>query len=374
MTDTADIVVVGGGMAGLSIGAELAGKGHAVLVLEAEEAPGYHASGRSVAFWMESYGGPLVQPLTTASGPLLAAPMAEFSEAPFVHRRGVINVGRADDATTAAAFQRTFSAQGVALECLDRAALEATIPGLRPDWVLGIAEPSTADIDAAALLGAYRKTLLRSGGVLACDRAFVAARRVGEGWHVETAGGPVSCGVLVNAAGAWADNVAKASGVAPIGVAPLRRTVVQLRVGAAYGEDAPIIVGLDGGFYFKSLGNGRLWLSPHDEEPDEPGDAAPDELGVATAIDRFEHVVDWPVLALEHKWAGLRSFAPDRAPVYGHDPLARGFFWFAGQGGFGIQTAPAAALLGAALLTGDAPDARIAHIDARPYSADRFAL
>lgn len=366
-----DIVVIGGGMAGLSIGATVAA-GARVLVLEAEDAPGYHATGRSVAFWTESYGGPLVQPLTTASGPMLLHPDPGLSDKGFLNPRGALHIGRSGDAAAAATMIRLYGGRGVAMRGVDRPALAQAVPGLRPGWTLGVVEPSCMDIDAAALLEAYRRQLIRRGGELRCGVTVTGARREGAGWRVETRDEAFACAVVVNAAGAWADAFARAAGVAPVGITPLRRTVVQLRTDPPVPDDLPLVIDLNEQFYFKSVGNGRLWLSPHDEVPDLPGDAAPDELAVATAIDRLHSVVDWRVEAVERKWAGLRSFAPDRAPVYGFDPLAPGFFWFAGQGGFGIQTAPAAALIGAALVTGAALPPSVAHIDAALYSPDRF--
>lgn len=373
VSESWDIIVAGGGMAGLSIAAVLAERAR-VLVLEAEGVPGYHATGRSVAFWTESYGGPAVQPLTTAAGPMLASPDSDLADAAFLSPRGALHIGRRDDAGSAAAMLSLFGARGVAMRAVDRTDMERAIPGLRRDWTLGVAEPSCADIDAAGLLDAYRRQFLRRGGELRCGTALTAARREGRGWRVDAGGASLSCAMLVNAAGAWADDIARAAGVAPIGIAPLRRTVVQLRTDPLAPADMPLVLDLAERFYFKPVGGGRVWLTPHDEEPDVAGDAAPDELSVATAIDRFQSVVDWRVEAVERKWAGLRSFAPDRAPVYGFDPLAPGFFWFAGQGGFGIQTAPAAALLGAALVTGETPDPRVAHIDPARYSPDRFGL
>ncbi|MET0365344.1 MAG: FAD-binding oxidoreductase [Sphingobium sp.] len=371
MSETFDIVVVGGGMAGMSIGAELATDAR-VLVLEAEDAPGYHATGRSVAFWSETYGGPVVQPLTSASGPLLARPDPGFSEVSFLSPRGAFHIGTEAMAAEADAFVALFAGQGVDVRRVGRDVLADAVPFLLPGWTLGVAEPTCQDIEAAALLAAYRAQLLRRGGVLRCGDAFRGARREGAGWHVETAGGTLSCAVLVNAGGAWVDEVARLSGVAPIGIQPLRRTVVQLRTDPPVPADLPLVIDLAGTVYFKSVGGGRLWLTPHDEQLQAPGDAAPDELAIATAIARFETVVGWRIAGVERKWAGLRSFAPDRAPVYGFDPAVPGFFWFAGQGGFGIQTAPAAALLGAALLTGTPPDVRVGHIDAAAYAPSRF--
>lgn len=366
-----DIVIAGAGMAGASLAAEVAP--HAsVRLLEMEEQPGYHATGRSVAFWSETYGGPGVQPLTSASGPALRYPDPDFSDRPFLSPRGAIHIGGGQDSAAFAAFRQEFAGTGIALQPMDRSALEERIVGLRSPWTIGLAEPSTADIDVAGLHAAYLGAARRAGAHIFTRCQLLSAQRGGSGWRIETSQGPLLAGLLVNAAGAWADGVARACGVAPVGITPLRRTVVQLRTDPAVPRDLPLVIDIGGRFYFKAEGEGRLWLSPHDEAPAEPGDAAPEELAVAEAIARFEAVVDWKIEALERKWAGLRSFAPDRLPVYGFDPLARGFFWFAGQGGFGIQTAPAAARLAASLLLGTPPHASVAHIDPEAYNPGRF--
>lgn len=359
-------------MAGLSLAAQLVGHGR-VLVIEAEAAPGYHATGRSVAFWTESYGGPDVQPLTTVSGPMLATPDSDLSTHGFLHPRSALHIGGAVQRGAAREMARLFGGQGVEMRVLDRDAMTARVRGLRPEWTVAVEEPSCCDVDAAALLAAYRAQLLRRGGAVRCACPLLRAERRDGEWRLDTGMGEVRCDIVVDAAGAWADEVAALCGVAPIGIAPFRRTVVQLRTDPLAPADLPLVLDLGGGFYFKPAGgDGRIWLSPHDEIPDRPGDAAPDELAVAEAIARFEAAVDWRIEAVERKWAGLRSFSPDRLPVYGFDPGAPGFFWFAGQGGFGIQTAPAAALLGAALITGGTPDPRVAHLDVDAYSPKRF--
>ena len=355
-----DFAIVGAGIAGASLAAGLAPHGR-VLLLEAEDRAGYHATGRSAAFWTESYGGPLVQPLTTASFGFLA-------EHGLLAERGGLTLARAAEAAGLDAFARTFAALGVWVDQLDRAALEARLPGLKPEWLCGAYEPDCKDIDVAGLHHLYLAQAQRGGAALWLRAELAAAERRGTGWHLTMADGRTAgVGVLLNAAGAWADVVAERSGIAPLGIAPLRRTVVQLRMGGPVPADLPLVMGFDGSFYFKPEG-GKLWLSPHDESPSAPCDAAPEELDVAIAIDRFEQVLDWPIAALEHKWAGLRSFAPDRLPVYGSDAGEPGFFWFAGQGGFGIQTAPAAADLALGLLLGQAGRAT----DTAPYSPLRF--
>jgi D-arginine dehydrogenase len=354
-----DVAIVGAGMAGASLAAELAP--HAsVLLIEAEEQPGYHATGRSAAFWSETYGGPDIQPLTTASGPLLQA-------AGVLAPLGSLHIGRAEDGNAIDALLDAFAGTGVALERCDPRDL---IPGLRDDWVHGVLEPSCAYIDVAALHACYLGEARRDGAVLMTSAGLTSATRQAGTWQLETRAGSVTADVLVDAAGAWADTVADIVGAAAIGIRPYRRTMVQLRTDPAAPPALPHVADIGGSFYFKPEAGGRLWLSPHDEIASDPCDAQPGELEVAVAIDRFERAVDWRVAALERKWAGLRSFAPDRLPVYGFDPAVPGFFWCAGQGGFGIQTAPAAARLAAGLLLGRADP--LPGVDAARYSPDRF--
>lgn len=359
-----DFAVIGAGMAGASIAAEL-GTHARVLVLEAEEAPGYHSTGRSAAFWEECYGGPGVVPLTLASGRFLR-------EGGFLRPRGALYVGRGEDRAAMDAFVERFSGTGVTIERLGRDGLAERVPQIRKDWCDAIWEPACADIDVAGLHQHYLKALKLAGVDLIC-RALVADLRaeVG-GWRITTEAGETYRAVqVVNAAGAWADTLAKRAGAQPLGIDPKRRTVAQLRVSPLALDDLPLVLDISGGFYFKS-DNGRLWLSPHDEIPSTPCDAAPEELDVALAIDRFESVTDWKIEAVERKWAGLRSFAPDRLPVYGSDPEVQGFNWFAGQGGFGIQTAPAAARLGAQIMLGFEPDSLTRGIDTSNYAPSRF--
>jgi D-arginine dehydrogenase len=246
------------------------------------------------------------------------------------------------------------------------------VPGIREEWRRALFEPGCADIDVAGLHSAYLRRFRQAGGSIRTNAGLVSARRNGQ-WRVELRdGSTVSAAVLVNAAGAWADQVALAAGVEPLGVAPKRRTMVQLRVGREGLRDLPLVDDSEGTFYFKGEGDRTIWLSPHDEIESEPCDAAPEEIDVALAIDRFEKAVDWPIEAVERKWAGLRSFSPDRVPVYGFDPSAAGFFWCAGQGGFGIQTAPAAAKLAASQLLESEPEAMVAPIDPASFSPKRF--
>jgi D-arginine dehydrogenase len=352
-----DIAIVGAGMAGASLAAALSG-GATVLILEAESQPGYHSTGRSAAFWSESYGGPLIQPLTSASAPFLAANG-------LLEPRGAIHLADAAGEAKLAALRASFP--GVALAPMDRPALEAAIPGLKPGWDRGLAEPSCADIDVAGLHAFYLGQARANGARLITDAPLLRAERKSGRWRIETSAGSHEADIIVDAAGAWADDVATRCGERPLGIVPYRRTIAQLRIDPPAPASLPLIVDAAGRFYFKPEAGGRLWLSPHDETQCAPCDCAPEEIDVAMAIDRLERVVDWRILAVERKWAGLRSFAPDRLPVYGFGAGGNGFFWFAGQGGFGIQTAPAAASLGAALLRGETPA-----LDPAPYSPLRF--
>ena len=344
-----DVVIVGAGIAGASLAAEI-GAEKSVMLLEAESMAGYHSTGRSAAFWTETYGGPAIQPLTSASGPFLSSPPAEFSETSLLRLRGALHLGQKGDASAASDMLNDFAKSGVALEKLNAEDVGKHITGLRLGWTEALWEPDCCDIDVGGLHAGYLKLARKRGVQLLCNTPLTRARFADGHWSISTGGGQFTACMLVNAAGAWADVVAQVAGVKPIGITPYRRTIMQLAVEPAASPDLPLVVGLDGSFYFKPEAGGRLWLSPHDEIATVPCDAAPEEMDVALAIDRFQQVVDWKITRVEHKWAGLRSFAPDRLPVIGHDPAVSEFFWLAGQGGFGIQTAPAVASMAAALL------------------------
>ena len=358
-----DVIIVGGGIAGASLGAEIAGK-RRTLIVEAEQAFGYHSTGRSAAFYLESYGGPEVAKLTRASFNFLNRPPPDFAESGFLRARGDLHVTR-DELPQLPA--------GIESRIVERAELERLVPGIKPEWQRALLEPGCADIDVGGLHSAFLRQFRRSGGQLRNNAQLQSGVR-GEGeWALRFVdGSTLHAPIVVNAAGAWADSVARSCAVRALGIAPKRRTMVQLRVGRTGLRDLPLIDDSKGSFYFKGEGDRTVWLSPHDEIPTDPCDAAPEEIDVAIAIDRFESVVDWPVERIERSWAGLRSFAPDRLPVYGFDPLVPGFFWCAGQGGFGIQTSPAAAKMAAALLLDEPPDPMVATVGAAPFLASRF--
>lgn len=345
-----DIAIIGAGIAGASLAAEISAH-KSVLLLEAEAHPGYHSTGRSAAFWDESYGGPAVQPLTTASGPFLASPPIDFHDGPLMNPRGALHIGTDADHMRADALLADFADSGVRFERLDRGGIETHVPGLLPAWTSGLWEPDCCDIDVGALHGAYLRQAKRQNVVLHCNARLQSAQWNAGHWVLTAMGTTFTADIIVNAAGAWADDVARLAHIRPLAIQPYRRTIAQLSLSPSAPANLPLVIGLDGSFYFKPDSGGTLWLSPHDETPTPPCDTAPEELDVAVAIARLQEVVDWDIRRVEHKWAGLRSFAPDRKPVIGPDPANPSFFWLAGQGGFGIQTAPAAARLAASMLS-----------------------
>lgn len=359
-----DIAIIGAGIAGASLAAECGGHAR-VLLLEAEDMPGYHTTGRSAAFWEECYGGPEIVPLTLASGPYLR-------DNGFLSPRGALYIARQDGVAALDSFMGRFGGTGATIERIGREQMVEKVPGLHGEWVDAIWEPLCSDIDVAGLHQHYLAQAKRLGATLECRARITQSERAGGHWRIASEDGREWTATrLVNAAGAWADELAQMARARPLAIQPYRRTITQLETDPGPLADQPLVLDIGGQFYFKPEA-GRVWLSPHDEVPSPPCDAAPEELAVAEAIDRFEHVVDWHVKRVERKWAGLRSFAPDRRPVYGFDPRREGFFWFAGQGGFGIQTAPAAAKLAAQLLLGLPRDEFTNGLDEALYSPARF--
>jgi len=359
-----DIAIIGAGMAGASLAAML-GDTARVLLIDQEAQPGYHSTGRSAAFWSEGYGGPRIQPLTTASGPWLA-------DHGFLAPRGCVHIADAAGEADLDALEQELAGGGIETHRLDRAALDSLVPGLAPHIARGISEPSCRDIDVAALHAFFLREARRAGAQLRMDARVQRITATSGGWLLATRAGEIRARLIVNAAGAWASKVASLAGAAPIVIQPYRRTIVQLLTYPAMSSDMPLVMDARSQFYFKPEAGGRLWLSPHDETPVVAHDVAPEELDVALAIDRFEHVVGWNIVRRERAWAGLRSFAPDRLPVIGYDAVAPDFFWCAGQGGFGIQTAPAAAMIAAALLRREPLPAMVRSIEVSLYAPSRF--
>ncbi len=356
-----DVIVVGAGMAGVGVAAQLGPKLR-VVVLEQEAQPGYHTTGRSAAVFAESYGGPTIRLLSRGSRGFLMQPPAGFANAPLLVPRGFLFVAREDQRAELEALAEQPDMRVTAARLSPHEAC-AHMPLLRPDYVAeALYDEGASDIDVHALHQGYAAMLRRNGGTLLCNARVTAIARQQESWQVTTETGRFAAPLLVNAAGAWADEIAALAGVARIGLQPLRRTAALVDVPVTTGmERWPLTIDIAEEFYFKPDA-GRLLISPGDETPSEPCDAVPDEMDLAIAVDRIERATTLDVRRMHSRWAGLRSFVADRSPVAGFAPDASGFFWLAGQGGYGIQTAPALSRFAAAQLLGHALPADLADI------------
>ncbi|MCT7377806.1 NAD(P)/FAD-dependent oxidoreductase [Chelativorans salis] len=346
-----DIVVIGAGIAGAGIAAALTSE-HEVLLLEQEDQPGYHSTGRSAAIFVQNYGNDVIRVLSRASAPLFADADAALFPAPLLKRRGILFV--TDGAGRAEHEHLLGTAAGLEEITADEAV--ARVPLLKREWIAAAAyEADAMDIDVAALHQGWLKGAKRAGARLLTGAALRKGTHSRGGWTLETAVGEVTARVVVNAAGAWADHVAAACGVAPLGLVPMRRSMAVLPAPEGFDiRDWPLVAETADNWYFKPDG-GRLLVSPSDEDPVEPHDAFVDDMVLAEGLYRYEQAVRSPVTRIESSWAGLRTFAPDRTPVVGFDAGAEGFFWLAGQGGYGMQTAPALSRLAAGLVSGDTP-------------------
>ncbi len=369
-----DVLVIGAGIAGASVAAELAPR-RRVVVLEMEEQPGYHTTGRSAAVFAECYGNAPVRALTRASRPFLEQ-TPPGAEVPLLTPRGWLSIARRDQLARLDDLERELRAHGGTVRPVNEAEARALVPILRRGHVAAaLLDRSAMDIDVHALHHLYLRRLRAAGGETITGARAVALDRAGGDWRVHTTQGDFAAPLVIDAAGAWADEVGRLAGAAPIGLVPMRRTALILDPPPAMRIAGwPLVVDADESFYFKPEG-GKLLASPADETPSPPCDARPEDLDVAVAIDRITAACQLEVSHVRRRWAGLRSFVADRTPVAGFDPRAPGFFWLAGQGGYGIQTAPALSRLAAALVLGEPVPADIAAqgVSAAQLAPDRLA-
>ncbi len=356
MTEPVDFLIIGAGIAGAglawALGAEAPpAHGPRIRILEAEEHPGYHTTGRSAAMFSETYGNDTIRALSRASRPFFAAPPAGFSDAPLWSARAWLYIAASSQLDTLKAWYEHARTLGPMLEWLETDTILRLAPILRESHAANaILEPGGADLDVHALHQGFLRAARRSGAEILTHARVERIERSDAGWRVLTQDGRSMAGrVLVNAAGAWGDQVATLAGAAPVGLEPKRRTAIIFPAPADQDlKDMPVVVDIDEHFYFKPEA-GKLLGSPADETPSEPCDAQPEELDVAIAAARIEEAVRFPITRIERRWAGLRTFAPDRSPVVGYDDRVDDFFWLVGQGGYGIQTAPALSRAAAAL-------------------------
>lgn len=356
---TQDFLIIGGGIAGISAAARLAPHG-AVTVLEGESALAHHASGRSAAMFEPHYGLPPVVELSLASGAYFRAAKNVLSP------RGTMFLGRAEDR---AQFDHDVDVMKLTHITPDEA--KALVPIVNTDVVAYAAHADHAwDIDTDLLLQGFARAARSHGAQIMTGARVTAIERLADGWRVITAKGEYTAKILINAAGAWADGIAKMAGIAPLGFTPLRRSMARLP--APGGHDVskwPMIFGAGETWYAKPDA-GALIVSPAEEHPMDPHDAWADDMVLAEGLARYEEMVTEPVTRLLSNWAGLRTFSPDRVPVIGADAADPSFFWLAGQGGYGFQCSPAASQLAADLIIGAAPDASASLIAA--LSPGRF--
>jgi len=346
-----DILIIGGGIAGLSAAAALSDHAR-VTVLEAEEQIGFHSSGRSATMLHYALGDRLIRALTLASRPFFDDPPAGFGDVPLGAPMPVLIHARDDELAALDALEAELSSFAV-LERLDAQQVHALCPLLRDNARHGLVDRHGIHLDPHAMLQANLRKLRSGGGTLVTGARVASMERHDGAWRVATERGEsFAAPILVNAAGAWADHVARLAGVRPVGLEPKRRTIITF--------DAPPGTRLEGLPFAKTVGeelyfapeSGRLFASPMDEVPSDPVDAQPDEYEVALAAHRMEERTVVKVERIHSRWAGLRSFTPDRHPVVGFAPDAEGFFWLAGQGGAGLQTSPAMAAIAASLIAG----------------------
>ncbi|MDO8321264.1 FAD-binding oxidoreductase [Rhodoferax sp.] len=352
MAQSTDVLIIGAGMAGASAAYFLAP--HAkVVVLEREPQPGYHATGRSAALYSETYGNATVRAITTASRTFYFQPPAGFSPYPLVTPRGALIVGREADHDALRQMLDAMRALVPNIAWWTQTEILQRVPVLKPEAaVYGVYEPDAMDMDVHGIHQGFLRGAKAAGAQLVCDAGVSHIRHDGHAWCVQTAAGQFSAPVLVNAAGAWCDDLAQLAGVKQVGLVPMRRTAFTCALPtSALFQDWPLVIDAAETFYFKPEA-GLLLVSPANADPVPAQDVQPEELDVAMAVDRLEAATNLQIRQVRRKWAGLRSFVADKTPVVGFAPDAPGFFWLAGQGGYGIQTAPAMGELAAALVRG----------------------
>jgi len=373
--DSYDFIVVGCGIAGASAGYELAEHGR-VLVLERESQPGYHTTGRSAALFVQTHGPSVIRALARGAKNFFLNPPAGFAEDPLLTPRGMLLIGRADQS---ALLEQNFtqSSRHIAgVRRLDAYEACKLVPLLKEEYLAGaVLDPEAMDMDVNAIHWGFIRGMRARGGKLATGAELQGLERNGGAWTLRTAAGDFAAPVVIDAAGAWCDKVGAIAGADPIGLVPKRRTAFIFDPP----PDAdiarwPSVIDVGEEFYFKPDA-GKFLGSPADQTPMEPCDVQPDDLDVALAVDRIQRAARIPVTHINRKWAGLRSFVADGCPVVGYDPRVEGFFWLAGQGGYGIETSPSMGRLCAslALRRGVAADLAEQGVTEAALSPARFA-
>ena len=366
------VAVVGGGIAGVSAAYHLSPRAEVVL-FEAESSLAYHTTGRSAALLFETYGSPDVRPLTLASRKFLDEPPPGLSDFPFLSERGGMLVGREDQLETLQAWEEDARGSGSTLEWLAPEQARRICPALRPDYLTAaVWEPGAADMDVAAIHQAFVRGARAQGAEIRVSSPVTSMEQLSAGWKLRAGENTVEVDVIVNAAGAWGDAIARRAGVEPVGITPMRRTVF-MAPGAEEYREWPLVANVGMEWYFKPDGL-QLLCSLSEENPSPPCDARPEPLDIALAIERINEATTLGIRSVRSSWTGLRTFAPDREMVIGFDRRAAGFFWLVGQGGTGIQTSPGAGELTASLVLDAQVSSRLLDhgVDPEVLSPHRF--
>lgn len=347
MATSSDIIVIGAGIAGASVAAELSGHSK-VTLLDMENVAGYHTTGRSAATFVPTYGPPVIRALTRASEEFFRSPPNGFCENVLIAPRGELMIAGPGNE------QHIAQALKDGLQQISLGEAKQLIPPLKTDSVsAAVFEACAEDLDVDQLHQGFLKSFRRAGGTTVFGAEVQSLTRKDGYWRTTTSNGAFCAAIVVNAAGAWADQVAEIAGCRRLGVVPKRRSAALVPVPDSWDiSQWPLTFGAGETFYFRPMG-GQLMVSPADETPVEPHDAWADDLLIAEAIERLQDTIEIEVTHLEHTWGGLRTFAPDGDPIIGFDPRLEGFFWLAGQGGYGIQTSPAMARIASALIRGN---------------------
>ena len=348
----ADFIVVGAGIAAAAVAHWLAPHAR-VIMLERESQPGYHSTGRSAALFLESYGTPQVRALTLASRAFFDNPPPGFAEHPLLSSRGALMVASPGQEAELEEHWKVLSSITTHARRLDAPQTCAMVPVLRPERVAGsVYEGDACDMDVHAIHQGYLRAVRRCGGQVVCDAEVATLEREGGAWRVQAGGETYEAPVVINAAGAWCDHIARLAGVPPLGLQPRRRSAFIFAPPTGMDSASwPMVIGVDESWYFKPDA-GMLLGSPANADPVEPQDVQPEELDIAMAIHRIEEMTTLSIRRPARTWAGLRSFVADGDLVGGFDPHVDGFFWLAAQGGYGIQTSAAMGEACAALARG----------------------
>lgn len=349
---TVDFLVIGAGIAGASVGAELARRG-SVLILEAEDRPGYHSTGRSASIFIESHANETLRALVQGSRAFFVSPPEGFADQVIVRDRGVLFIARSDQLDALASIVDKNYEGSTRVIRADRSFALQKHPALRPEYVAAcLWDPDAMDIDVNVLLHGFLADFRRSGGQVYSNQRVTELHRDGDRWAVKTDNSTYRATVVVNAAGAWAEKIGEMAGAETIGLISKRRSACIIPVAQFDVSDWPTLGDVDQQFYCKPDA-GNLLLSPAEETPVPPCDADADELEIARAVECLEAATVISVTRkIRHQWAGLRSFVADKLPVVGYDSKTENFFWLAGLGGDGIQSSPALSRLAAALVVG----------------------